>query len=359
MNAITVVMVAFSMLGALDRILGNRFGLGKEFERGFMLLGTLALSMIGMIVVSPAIARLLEPASAFMAQTLHMDPSILPASLFANDMGGAALASAVAQDASIGRFNALVVSAMMGCTVSFTIPYALGAVEKRQHRALLLGLLYGIVTIPVGCLVGGMVLGLPAAVLLWNLLPLLLFSALIVIGLMLRPNLCVKLFGLFGTLIKIIITIGLALAILRFLTGIELVEGLAALEEGAAICLNAAAVMTGAFPLLYVLGKLLARPLRFFGQKTGLNETAVMGLLATLANSVTAFESMKDMNAKGVMLNAAFAVGAAFAFADHLAFTMAFDASCIAGMIAGKLTAGALALVLANAMYRRHFCSET
>lgn len=359
MNAITIVMVVFSMLGALDRIFGNRFGLGKEFERGFMLLGTLALSMIGMIVISPWIAQLLQPVSAFMAQVLHMDPSILPASLFANDMGGAALASAVAAEASVGRFNALVVSSMMGCTVSFTIPYALSAVAKQQHRQLLLGLLYGIAVIPVGCLVGGLVLGLPFSALLWNMLPLVLFSALIVVGLMLRPEVCLKLFGLFGALIKIIITVGLALAILRFLTGIELIEGLATLEEGAAICLNAAAVMTGAFPLLYVLSLLLAKPLRFFGQKTGLNESAVMGLLATLANSVTAFESMKDMNAKGVMLNAAFAVGAAFTFADHLAFTMAFDASCIAGMIAGKLTAGVLALILANAMYRRHFPSET
>ena len=32
MNVITVIMLVFSMLGALDRILGCRFGLGKEFE---------------------------------------------------------------------------------------------------------------------------------------------------------------------------------------------------------------------------------------------------------------------------------------------------------------------------------------
>ena len=41
-------MLVFSMLGALDRIIGNKFGLGKEFERGFMLLGNMALSMMTM-----------------------------------------------------------------------------------------------------------------------------------------------------------------------------------------------------------------------------------------------------------------------------------------------------------------------
>ena len=53
MNALAYVMLGFSLLGALDRILGNKFGLGKEFEKGFELLGTLALSMIGMIVLTP------------------------------------------------------------------------------------------------------------------------------------------------------------------------------------------------------------------------------------------------------------------------------------------------------------------
>ncbi len=46
MNAITVVILIFSMLGALDRIFGNKFALGAEFERGFQLFGAMALSMI-------------------------------------------------------------------------------------------------------------------------------------------------------------------------------------------------------------------------------------------------------------------------------------------------------------------------
>ena len=83
MNIITVVMLVFSMLGALDRIFGCRFGLGKEFERGFHLLGTMALSMIGMIVISPWIAGILSPVFDLVWNHLHIDPSIIPASLFA------------------------------------------------------------------------------------------------------------------------------------------------------------------------------------------------------------------------------------------------------------------------------------
>ena len=76
----------FALLGALDRVLGNKFGVGEEFEQGFMLLGTMALSMIGMIVISPLIADLRMPVADFFHETLHIDPSIMPASLFANDI---------------------------------------------------------------------------------------------------------------------------------------------------------------------------------------------------------------------------------------------------------------------------------
>lgn len=49
MNCLTTIILIFSVLGALDKIFGNRFGLGKEFDKAFMLLGTMTLSMIGMM----------------------------------------------------------------------------------------------------------------------------------------------------------------------------------------------------------------------------------------------------------------------------------------------------------------------
>lgn len=61
MSYLTTVILIFSVLGALDRVLGNRLGIGKEFEKAFMLLGTMALSMIGMIVVLPMIADAMKP----------------------------------------------------------------------------------------------------------------------------------------------------------------------------------------------------------------------------------------------------------------------------------------------------------
>ena len=52
-------------------MLGNQFGIGKEFEKAFMLLGTMALSMIGMIVVLPMIANVMKPVSEFLSGVIY------------------------------------------------------------------------------------------------------------------------------------------------------------------------------------------------------------------------------------------------------------------------------------------------
>ncbi len=346
MNILTYIILIFSLLGALDRIFNNRFGLGKEFEKGFILFGTMALSMIGMITIAPFIADILKPLFDFVSNILHIDSSIIPASLFANDMGGASLAVEVADNELIGLFNALVVSSMMGCTISFTIPVALGMVDKKQHKELLLGLLCGITTIPVGCLVAGLICKIPFISVVIDLIPLVLFSAIIVFGLVRFPDICVKIFSGFGYFIKVIITIGLALGIIRFLSGFEVIKGLETIEEGARICLNASIVMTGAFPLMFVVSKALSKPIKKLSGRIGINEISAVGFISSLATSMTTFGMMDEMDKKGVMMNSAFAVSAAFTFAGHLAFTMAFDSSFIVPVIAGKLVSGVLAVIL-------------
>ena len=353
MNYFALFMVVFSVLGALDRIIGNKFGLGKEFEKGVLFLGHMGLSMIGMIIIAPFIAEMLSPAFNWIYSVLGLDPSIIPASLFANDMGGAPLATEIAKSTEIGIYNAYIVSSMMGCTISFTIPYALGATEQGQHKDILLGFLCGIVTIPIGCFIAGIVMGINIVALILNLLPLIIFSGLIATGLVLCPKLCVKIFGIFGIFIKIIITIGLVLGIIEFLTDYQVIKGLGTLEEGAAVCLNASAVMTGAFPFMYLVSKLISRPLKKIGKKASINETSALGFVSSLATSLTTFEMMNKMDRKGVVLNSAFAISAAFTFAGHLAFTMAGNSDCIVPMIIGKLISGVTALVLAVIIYKR------
>ena len=352
MNIVSLVMLIFSVLGAIDYIIGCRFGIGKEFERGIMLIGTMTLSMVGMIVLAPTIAYLLDPVLTVIAQNTPFEPSVIAGSLLANDMGGAPLAMEIAKTEMSGYFNGLVVGAMMGATISFTLPLALGVTEKEQHKNIMLGLMCGIAAVPVGCFVSGLMMKMPIIELLINIIPLIIFSAIIAVGLLKIPNLCVKIFNVFGIIIKTIIVIGLVAGIAAFLLDFE-IPHTAPIEEGIMVVFNASAVMTGAFPLLYIIGKLVKKPLGKLAGKIGINETSALGFVGSLATNVTTFGIMKDMDDKGVVLNSAFAVSAAFTFAGHLAFTMSFNADMLPAVIVGKLVGGVCAVLVAQLIYSR------
>ena len=351
MSVISWIMAIFAAVGAIDRIIGNKMGLGKEFEKGIELVASLTLSMVGMIVLAPLFAYLMTPLMEGM--TGWLDPSVLPSMFFANDMGGAALSKAVANREALGRFNGLVVASMMGATVSFTLPYAVSVVEKDKQKSMLLGLLCGIVTIPIGCIVGGLCMGISPLLLLVNILPLLLLSCVIAIGLVKVPDLCVKIFSVLGQFVKILVTLGLGIGIFDFLTGVKLLPRVDGLDVGMDVVINAMCVLAGALPLIKVLSTLLKKPIDGLSKALGIDSVATVGLLSCLANSATTFGMMNDMEEKGVTYTAAFSVSGAFILADHLAFTLAFDAKSLFPVLLSKLIAGVLGVIVAYAVMKK------
>ena len=68
---------------------------------------------------------------------------------------------------------------------------------------------------------------------------------------------------------------------------------------------------------------------------------------------MTAFLAFPKMNKKGRMVNSAFAVSGAFVFADHLAYTLVYGAEFVPAVVAGKLSAGLMAVVLSLCLYSR------
>ena len=154
-------------------------------------------------------------------------------------------------------------------------------------------------------------------------------------------------FGAFGKGVVALITAGLAAAILEELTGFVLIPGLAPLEEGFQTVGAIAIVLAGAFPLVFVLTRLLRKPLLKLGNLLGINDVAAAGLVASLANSIATFGMVKDMDRRGKVVNIAFAVSAAFVFGDHLGFTAGFAPEMLPAMIVGKLVGGVSAVVVA------------
>lgn len=352
MNAITVVVLIFSVIGAADYILGNKLGVGQEYKNAFSLFCPMALSMLGMIVIAPAIGVWLTPAFEGFYGIFGLDPSIIPASLFANDMGGMQLAQSICKEESIGDYNAFVISSMMGCVISFTIPFSIGIVNKEQHKTMFFGFLCGIITIPVGSVVAGLLCNIPLIPLLINLIPLIILSVILMAALLLIPNICIKCFSGFGFIMKSLSIIGLVLSIFTFLTKIQISPYLDTFENAAYICANACVTLSGTMPFMYIVTKLLNKPLQKLSYRIGIDGTSVCSFMGTLVTNATTFGMMDRMNPKGVVLNAAFAVSASFVFGSHLAFTMALDANYVFPMIVGKIISGVCAVVLALFLYK-------
>lgn len=349
---IIYIMVVFMALGALDRIFGNRFGLGKEFEEGILAMGSLALAMVGIISLAPVLAAVLKPVLVPVYRLLGADPAMFAGSILACDMGGAPLAVELAESREAAQFGGLIVGSMLGPTIVFTIPVALGILSADDLPYLAKGVLAGLITIPLGCLAGGLAAGFPLGMVLRNLIPIAIFALLIVLGLWKAERAMIRGFAVFGKIVIAVITFGLAVAIIQKLTGLTILKDMAPIEDGIAVVGEIAIVLAGAFPLIFVITKLFRKPLMGLGKAMGVNETAAAGMVASLANSIPMFGMMKDMDNRGKIVNVAFAVSAAFVFGDHLGFTAGFDAQMLFPMIVGKLVGGITAIAVALWMTR-------
>ena len=358
MEIVKWVIAAFAVLGALDRLTGGRLSLGKEFEKGVTVTGTLALTMTGMICLAPVLSRWMTFLFSGFCRVTGIDLSFI-GGFFPNDMGGAVMARTIAGDPVLGSFNGLVVSTMIGGTVCFTVPLVLGASKKENHRDVLLGLLCGIATVPAGCVVGGLMLGIPFGTLILNLAPALAVAVLSCVGLKFAPSLSCRIFGAFGKAIGALIVFGLTLGIVDALTGVKAFDGLASVREAFGIIADIAVILVGIFPMIALLSRLLKKPFAALGRRLGVGDRAVTGLIASLANSIPTLTAMDEMDSRGRVINSAFSVSAAFIIGDHLAFTAAFEPSALGAVTVSKLVSGLCALLLALFVCRKTPCADT
>lgn len=365
-SVIMMIMMIFMLVGAIDKIRGNKLGYGEKFEEGFNAIGPLAISMAGVVAAAPVLSTILGPIIKPIYTIFGADSSMFATTLLACDMGGYPLAMELAADEAIGNFAGLILGTMMGPTIVFTIPVALGIISKEDRNYLGAGVLAGMITIPVGCIVGGIAMSamtpykLGVGTILQNLIPVIIIAALIVIGLWVAPSKMINGFNVFGNGVTIVITVFTAIAIFEQITGIMFplfdvmatpdASGMTPLNSGLLTCGQIGIVLVGAFPMVEWITRTFGGALKKVGGALGINEQASAGMVANLANNIAMFNIMGDMDPKGKILNVAFSVSAAFVFGDHLGFTAGVNQQMVTPVIIGKLVAGITALIVANVL---------
>ncbi|PLN23057.1 ethanolamine utilization protein EutH, partial [Klebsiella pneumoniae] len=333
--------------------------------------GALGLAMVGMTALAPVLAHLLGPVIIPLYEMLGANPSMFAGTLLACDMGGFFLAKELAGgDVAAWMYSGLILGSMMGPTIVFSIPVALGIIEPTDRRWLALGVLAGIVTIPIGCIAGGLVAmysgveinGQPVAftfaLILMNMIPVIIVAVLVALGLKFIPEKMINGFQIFAKFLVALITIGLAAAVIKFLLGWELIPGLdpifmapgdqpGEVMRAIEVIGSISCVLLGAYPMVLLLTRWFEKPLMRVGNLLKINNMAAGGMVATLANNIPMFGMMKQMDTRGKVINCAFSVSAAFALGDHLGFAAANMNAMIFPMIVGKLVGGITAIGVA------------
>ncbi|STF30535.1 putative ethanolamine transporter [Escherichia coli] len=394
---IMYIMMFFMLIAAVDRILSQfggsaRFlgkfgksieGSGGQFEEGFMAMGALALAMVGMTALAPVLAHVLGPVIIPVYEMLGANPSMFAGTLLACDMGGFFLAKELAGgDVAAWLYSGLILGSMMGPTIVFSIPVALGIIEPSDRRYLALGVLAGIVTIPIGCIAGGLVAmysgvqinGQPVeftfALILMNMIPVIIVAILVALGLKFIPEKMINGFQIFAKFLVALITLGLAAAVVKFLLGWELIPGLdpifmapgdkpGEVMRAIEVIGSISCVLLGAYPMVLLLTRWFEKPLMSVGKVLNMNNIAAAGMVATLANNIPMFGMMKQMDTRGKVINCAFAVSAAFALGDHLGFAAANMNAMIFPMIVGKLIGGVTAIGVAMMLVPKEDATAT
>lgn len=350
-------MTIFFILGALDRLIGNKFGLGGEFERAFGLMGPTALSVIGLIVLAPVLAGFLQEIIAPVFRLIGADTGMFPGMLMSSEISYP-LAAEMASSQQMAAFSGIIVGSVMGAPISFSIPVACGLIRKQDYRFFASGILAGYIFNPIASFIGGLSMGLSPKVILVNLIPVIIMAIILIIGLALKPEIMIKIFRVFSKLLMAIITLGLAVAAVEAMTGLVIIPGMNPISTGFMTVGTIILSIGGSLPLLFILGKLLARPLKRFAGLLGINEISSLNILVGLTSIVPGYSSYEKMNGKGKILFSALTASAIPMLGCHLGFTASVDAGMILPMLLSRCCAGVFAVLSASFFSKRLFSKE-
>lgn len=372
------VIMAFAIAGAVAAIRNDEDGLGKEFMQGLYSIGPIFVPVAGIMASIPYLSQFISAVFGPIFGAVGADPAMAATTFIATDMGGYQLADSLAATRE-SWIMAMITGFMAGATIVFSIPVGLAMLDKRDHKYMALGIMSGILTVPIGVLITSSILSLSQAkvreavstdaessyqlslgfgTIFANLGPLLIIVIAIALGLRFFPDAMIRGFMWFGRIMDACLKLVLVFSIVEYFTGAfsslfgswgfdpiiaDKDDQFRALEVAGYIGI----MLAGAFPMVYVIKKYLSRPLEFVGRKVGLTGPGSAGILATICNILAMFRLIRDMRPKDKVICIAFAVCAAFLFGDHLAFSANFQPTLILPLMLGKIGGGILAIGLA------------
>ncbi|AGT07412.1 ethanolamine utilization protein EutH [Paracoccus aminophilus] len=375
---VVYIIMICAVIGAIASIIDSESELGREFNAGLHAIGYIFIPVAGIMASIPYLSAFIIAFVGPIFQAVNADPAMAATSIIATDMGGYQLAQALALSKE-GWIMATVTGFMAGATIIFSIPVGLAMLDKEDHQYMAVGIMCGVLAIPVGVLVSCLAMGimdvsirpdinaageastqlaLNTLEVLRNIAPLIVFCLVLATCLKLFPKAMIRGFLAFGRVMYAAITLVLVCSIVEYFTGFFSAtfgswgfDPIIADEKDQFRALEIAGyigiMLSGAFPMVWLMNRFLQRPMQWVGGRLGLSSAGTAGLLAASANVLAMFRLIKDMPPRDKVLVISFAVCGAFMFGDHLAFSANFQPTLILPLLLGKLAGGITGFVFA------------
>ena len=343
-----VIMAIFAigaLIGGIDFLIGNRYGFGEKFEEAIKLMPATVFNMVGILCLAPSIAVLLKVCVAPFFRMLHLDPGML-GGILALDMGGYPLAMELSDNLLIGQYAGLLVGSILGCTLVFSIPFGMGVLKEEAKADYIMGIIIGLIAMPAGLLVGGLVLKIPLTSFLYQSLPVIVLSMILIIGLLRFPQKMIRFFQALSKGLKVVINLGLVAGSIVYLLGIK-TPYMTSITEGMTVVVNITLALLGSLPFAKLLQVLLKKPLAAWGRKMGISDTACAGILVGLVSAVPVFTMMDDMDQRSRIVLSTFLIDGMAILGAHLAFTATNAPQVTGALLACKLAASIVGVMIA------------
>lgn len=324
-----------------------------SLERGICCCGKLIIAMTGFMTLAPVLGEVLAPLVTPLFAAVGADPSALAGMLLQTTPAGAVLAAEMALEPGGRGVQRLLRCLHAGRNRHVHHSHDHAQCGRRRRSAAVYGILIGLLTVPVGCMIGGASGPATRRVLVRNLIPASALSLVLAVLLGFFSRQLLRPFQLFGKCLVGVSLAGLLLTAAGVLLPVELPERLTPFSQIIPVIGSIALTLGGVFPLLRVVSMLIRKPLGRAARFLGIGQQDITGLLVSAVNIFPTFDMLSDMSHRGILLNTAFMVGASCVLGDHFAFTAQMRPSLVGPVIAAKAISGLLAVAVGAALAPR------
>ncbi len=352
MSLISIFFLFMALIGLIDKFLGGKFNLARSFDDGMKLIPEFMIFLMSIYCLGPVIIQQNQDAILSATSGWFFDPSILPGSLLATDMGAYPIAKALAGDETIGLYAGICIGGSLGTLVSFCLPIYISGSDREDGKCLTKGFIYGIIVLPVTLIISGLLFHIPAGQLLQNISMVLLLCLLVLIGLLTAPDLTSRFLILLGSAVKLAayVSFVVIMAGLFFPDHAYLDEQIA--KDGIVMIAKMSISVAGALVTMNLILRIFKEPLKKLGALLGINEYSIMGFLIGIPAGIAMLPLLPKMDKKGKILNGAFAVSCHYAFGAQMALVASTEPEYLMTFFFVKFTGGILAVLLALKMER-------